>query len=178
MCGSFLTVRDGYVYLIYQSAKDYLMGSTQTAIFPTGLEAVYSIMFSRSLEVMSATLRWDIYHLRHPGTAIEHVGTPTADPLAAVRYPCLYWVDHLVDAQPSDIRLCMDDLQDGGAVYGFLCQKYLNWLEAISLARAMPTGILAIEKLNSLLQVCSRPSNYFGGGNSNRGPRTERQTLS
>ena len=80
------------------------------------------------------------------------------DPLSPAQYSCLYWIDHLVDAQASDIRAGIEDLQDNGPVYAFLCKNYLNWLEALSLALAMPKGVLAVEKLNCLLQVRSRLS--------------------
>ena len=95
--------------------------------------------------------------------------------MSPAQYSCLYWVDHLVDAQPS-IHTDMADLQDGDAIYDFLCKKYLNWLEALSLARAMPKGVLAMEKLNSLLQVCSRLSTR--DSNSSNSLRIQQQTLS
>jgi hypothetical protein len=34
MCGSFLTIRDNYVYFIHQSANDYLNGNASTLVFP------------------------------------------------------------------------------------------------------------------------------------------------
>lgn len=33
-CGSFLTIREDYIYFIHQSAKDYLDSNTSEAIFP------------------------------------------------------------------------------------------------------------------------------------------------
>ena len=36
MCGSFLTIRDNYVYFIHQSAKDYLTTNASALIFPAG----------------------------------------------------------------------------------------------------------------------------------------------
>jgi hypothetical protein len=48
LCGSFLTVKDGIVYLIHQSAKDYLGGRAAPAIFPFGPEQVHRGMFARS----------------------------------------------------------------------------------------------------------------------------------
>lgn len=64
--------------------------------------------------------------------------------------------DHLFDAQPDRIPIGIGDLQDGRPVHRFLQQKYLNWLEALSLAQAMSRGVLVIETLNSLLHVCSK----------------------
>ena len=118
-----------------------------------------------SLQLLSRILRRDIYHLSHPGVSIDGATSPSLDRMSPARYSCLYWVDHLVDAQPS-IHTDMADLQDGGAVHTFLRAKYLNWLEALSLARAMPKGVLAVEKLYSLLQVCSRLSTRDNDSNS------------
>jgi hypothetical protein len=138
------------------------MDSTPKAIFSSGFEAIHSKIFSSSLAAMSTTLRYDIYHLSHPGTAIGRVVRPSPDPLAPVRYACVYWVDHFVDAltdkhrssnESIDTDGLQDSLRDGHTVYTFLSGKYLHWLEALSLARAVPEGVLAIERLHRLLQV-------------------------
>ncbi|RYP25503.1 hypothetical protein DL767_008366 [Monosporascus sp. MG133] len=81
MCGSFLTIQGGYVYLIHQSVKDYLSGKASSIIFPSGPADVHHAIFSRSLETMS-TLRRNIYGLHHLGP-IGEVKTPEPDPLAA-----------------------------------------------------------------------------------------------
>ena len=46
---------------------------------------------------MSNTLKRDIYNLRDPGCSIEQVHYPNPDPLAPIRYACVYWVDHLCE---------------------------------------------------------------------------------
>ncbi|RYP26296.1 hypothetical protein DL767_008091 [Monosporascus sp. MG133] len=92
MCGSFLTIQVDYVYLIYQSVKDYLSDKASSIIFPSGPTDVHHAIFSRSLETMS-TLRRNIYGLHHFGP-IGEVKTSKPDPLAAVRYSYVHWVDH------------------------------------------------------------------------------------
>jgi hypothetical protein len=64
LCGSFLTVREGTIYFVHQSAKDYLLTRAFDEIFPSGREEAHYIIFSRSLQVMSKALRRDIYSLR------------------------------------------------------------------------------------------------------------------
>jgi hypothetical protein len=61
MCGSFLTIRDDQIYLIHQSAKDYLSDE----IFPSPGKTNHDIV-SRSLEFMSSTLQRDLYCLTAP----------------------------------------------------------------------------------------------------------------
>lgn len=96
---------------------------------------------------MSETLRRDIYDLHHPGTSIDDVRTPKPDSLAPVRYSCFYWVDHLSNAVSREASRPID----GGTVYRFLSKKYRYWLEALSLLRDMPEGVVAMTKLETLL---------------------------
>jgi hypothetical protein len=97
---------------------------------------------------MSLVLRRDVYSLEAPGITIDQVKQPDPDPLAAVRYFCLYWVDHLLDCQSTEDTI--KDLKVSGQVYSFLCQYFLYWLEALSLLRSMSEGIVMIRKLEDL----------------------------
>ncbi|KAH0551690.1 hypothetical protein GP486_007093 [Trichoglossum hirsutum] len=151
LCGSFLTLRERTVYFVHQSAKDFLLKKAYDKIFPSGIEEVHHAIFSRSLHVMSKTLRRDIYGLGAPGFPIERVRQPEPDPLAAVRYSCIYWVDHLCDFNSS--RNTKGDLQDHGAVDRFLRTKYIYWLEALSLLRSMSEGVISMTKLENAYQV-------------------------
>ena len=106
ICGSFLTLREQVFYFVHQSAKDFLLGkATHQAsgdafnwVFPLGVEDVNHTIFSKSLNMMSTVLRRDMYGLEAPGFPIDEVQTPASDPLATVRYPCIFWVDHLRDS--------------------------------------------------------------------------------
>ncbi|KAF2204965.1 heterokaryon incompatibility protein [Delitschia confertaspora ATCC 74209] len=152
LCGSFLTIREQSVYFVHQSAKDFLFTNAFYEIFPSGTEETHYIVFSRSLHIMSMTLRRDMYNLLEVGYPIEEVKQPDPDPLAASRYSCIYWVDHLCawNFNPSTNRSA--ELQDGSAVDSFLRKQYLYWLEALSLCQSMPKGVLSMAKLNDLIQ--------------------------
>jgi hypothetical protein len=153
LCGSFLTVRGGIIYFVHQSAKDFLLTKATNEIFPSGRKEAHYILFSRSLQVMSRTLRRDVYNLRELGYPIQQVEQPDPDPLAASRYSCIYWVDHLCDWNPNSSADHRVDLQDKGAVDTFLRKKYLYWLEALSLCKSMSKGIVAMAKLEGLTYV-------------------------
>ena len=103
MCGSFLTIRDKYIYLIHQSANDYLTTNASGIIFPDGRGRIHYDMFSQSLDALSKTLRRDMYNLQDPGSMVEIGPDPDPDPLGSIRYSCLFWVDHLCKA--DDQRL-------------------------------------------------------------------------
>ncbi|KAM7210635.1 hypothetical protein V8F06_013974, partial [Rhypophila decipiens] len=162
-CGSFLTVRDNHVYLIHQSAKDFLLGTAFDTIsnrasqkplewvFPRGIEEVNHTIFERSLCIMSSVLKRDMYGLSASGFPIYEVQPPDPDPLATVGYSCVYWVDHLYDSVSFTKAIPDNFLQDIIAVYSFLETKYLYWLEALSLLHAMSDGIIAIRRLEGLI---------------------------
>ena len=98
---------------------------------------------------MPRTLRRDVYSLSAPGFSIDQLRQPNPDPLAAV-YSCLYWVDHLLDCDREDT---INDVKDGGSVHQFLRTSYIYWLEALSLMKSLPDGIVMIIKLENWLQV-------------------------
>lgn len=152
LCGSFLTIRENteIIYFVHQSAKDFLLKDKEALneIFPSGKGVIHHDIFLRSLEVMSSTLRQDIYSLRAPGFPIDQVKQPDPDPLAVAQYSCLYWIEHLIDC---DIKGdSADDLKDGGLVHDFLQKNYLYWLEALSLIKSLPNGIRMIMKFENL----------------------------
>jgi NACHT domain/Heterokaryon incompatibility protein (HET) len=153
LCGSFLTIREGTIYFVHQSAKDYLLTNAFDEIFPSGREEAHYVIFSRSLQVMSRTLRRDMYHLHTLGYPIEQVELPDPDSLATSRYSCIYWVDHLCNWNANSCTNHGVDLQDGGVVDVFVRKKYLYWLEALSLCRSMSDGVVSMAKLEALIQV-------------------------
>lgn len=52
------------------------------------------------------------------------------------------------------------NIEDHSAVDAFLRERYLYWLEALSLLRGMTEGILATQKLELMLRVCVGPEVY------------------
>jgi len=155
MCGSFLTIVDDQVYLIHQSAKDYLSHEARAAVFRHQGEVHYNI-FSQSLKLMSPTLKRNMYDLDALGVTIDKVTMPVPDPLATTRYSCIYWIDHLCDWSSSASTDTLADLQDEGAVHEFLRKKYLYWLEALSLCKSISKGVVSVGKLKALIQVIIR----------------------
>lgn len=153
MCASFLTIQEDHVYVIHQSARDFLLEQAGSIVFPSGAGEVHEHILSRSIEVMSRTLQRDIYRLDASGYPIKRVQQPDPDPLAAPRYSCIYWVDHLCDWSSSSSAHNKDILQGGGIVESFLRKKYVYWLEALSLCKSMSKGIVSMAKLEALTNV-------------------------
>jgi len=155
LCGSFLAVREDTIYFVHQSAKDFLFTKADADIFPSGEEEVHYRIVSRSLQVMSKTLQRDMYSLHALGYPAEQVPQLDPDPLATVRYSCIYWIDHLHDWSLSSSTNPQGsaDLQDRGAIHQFLSEKYLYWLEALSLCKNMSKGVVSMAKLEAFMQV-------------------------
>jgi hypothetical protein len=110
------------------------------------------VIVSRSLGAMSDTLQRDIYRLPDPGRLIQRVDSVNPDPLARIRYACLYWIEHFCEIDNS----LHDEvgLRDDGEIHTFLKNHFLHWLEALSLMRHMTSGVAMIRKLESLLVRC------------------------
>lgn len=155
LCG-LLTIRedDKVVYFVHQSAKDYLTDHAKpeilSEIFPDGCAEGHRTIVSRSLESMSQNLRRDIYNLQHPGFSTAEVRTPYPDPLASIRYACVYWVDHLCEIENGHDRV---GLCDNGTIDVFLKKHFLHWLEALSLIGKTSEGVLALTSLEAQIPV-------------------------
>ncbi|KAF2460807.1 hypothetical protein BDY21DRAFT_383665 [Lineolata rhizophorae] len=149
LCGSFLTLRKDTIYFVHQSAKDFLSTKASHDIFPSGIEDAHYVILSRSLQAMS-TLHRDMYSLGKLGYPADQIIQPNSNPLAALRYSCIYWIDHLCDWSLSASADFSVALQDGGAVHEFVRKKYLYWLEALSLCKSMSKGVVSIAKLETL----------------------------
>ncbi|KAF5847063.1 hypothetical protein GGP41_003309 [Bipolaris sorokiniana] len=151
-CGSFLTLREGIIYFVHQSAKDFLLTKAASKIFPDGAEAVHCSIFLRSMDVISSTLHKNIYDLKAQGIANEDISIPAQDPLASVRYSCTYWADHLCDSNPDWSANNAEKPQLAATIEGFFRETYLYWIEALSLCQSVEQGIVAVTKVLQLVE--------------------------
>ncbi|KAH8821891.1 hypothetical protein F5884DRAFT_105145 [Xylogone sp. PMI_703] len=147
LCGSFLTIRGNTVYFIHQSAKEFLATTASDTISPSGLGYSHYIIFSKSIHAMYETLRRDIYDIRSPGCLISQIEPPKPDPLASIRYSCVYWARHLSAFASDKDEKSWDASEVSRIIDQFLRQKYLHWLEALSLLRMVPNGVVSINIL-------------------------------
>jgi hypothetical protein len=155
ICGSFLTIRDDHVYLIHQSAKDYLRNSKGSAAnFPAGHFAIHHRIYQESLQNLSARLRRNIYGLEDPAISVSEIANPSSDcdPLIDLRYSCMYWLDHFLEATSASSS---ENVSKAYKVASdFFKEHLLHWLESLSLIGGVQHGILALKKLVHQQQVC------------------------
>ncbi|EGX50759.1 hypothetical protein AOL_s00054g845 [Orbilia oligospora ATCC 24927] len=151
-CGSFFTIRESYVYIIHQSAMDFLSAKGIGSLLLNNewkTESHHTI-FSQSLKALSNTLRRDIYNLKEPDFMTKNVSIPDPDPLASIRYSCVYWIDHFSLAEPSKGD---DNSREEKGILGFLKVHFLHWLEALSLIGKIQEGIRVILLLESITEA-------------------------
>lgn len=159
LCGPFLSLQGQKVYFVHQSAKDFLVGKVlnETSknafkqIFPLSVESIHRTICLRSIQLMSAVLVHDIYHLGDHRILIDQVHAPEPNPLAPIAYSCVYWIDHLSESARNRSTSPGNFLQDGGILDAFLRAKYLYWLEALGLLRAVSEGVTTMRRLESLV---------------------------
>ncbi|EAQ91141.1 hypothetical protein CHGG_03076 [Chaetomium globosum CBS 148.51] len=145
MCGSFLTVTKGTVNLIHQSAKDYLTKNYKSRLQPAGPAQGHSEIVRRSTDAMFSMLKRNIYDL-DPGFKPENMAAPDPDPLAPIRYSCIFWADHLCSLNSDNTRF-LGELTDDGKAFGFLKECFLRWLESLSLIGQLSSGLFSIRKI-------------------------------
>ncbi|USP74162.1 hypothetical protein yc1106_01436 [Curvularia clavata] len=152
LCGSFLTLREGIVYFVHQSAKDFLLTRAALQIFPDGAEAIHCSTFLKSMEVLFSTMHRDMYDLKIPAIASEDISIPAQDPLVSVRYSCNHWADHLCELNTDLSASGTRELAIISKLNQFFRKTYLYWLEALSLCQSVEQGITALAKVLQLVQ--------------------------
>ncbi|EHK19202.1 uncharacterized protein TRIVIDRAFT_193671 [Trichoderma virens Gv29-8] len=140
LCGSFLTMKDSQVYIIHQSANDYL-SKAMPNILPPSCADVHGVILMQSLQTMSTTLQRNIYNLYPPRLPINKIKAPDPDPLAAI--------GSNRQSQDQVDHRCQE-------VFLFLRKYFLYCLKALGLMGNVEDRVLSIIKLESLL----KSSNY------------------
>ncbi|KAI3334678.1 WD40-repeat-containing domain protein [Ustulina deusta] len=146
-CGSFVTITGETVNLIHQSAKDYLRDKYNVELDPAGVAEGHMNVIERSLNAISSLER-NIYKLDF-GFKLEDMTPPNPDPLAPLRYSCVYWIDHLCSLDnetPGCLKTLMMEMLK------FLKKGFLRWLESLSLLGKVEGGLLSMKKLVHFVQ--------------------------
>ena len=85
---------------------------------------------------------------------------PQPDPLAPLRYSCVFWADHLCLGNGKGSK-CKLELTDDGVVFGFLKKHFLRWLESLSLSENLSDGVQSIRRLLHIAKVCFEGCSYM-----------------
>lgn len=148
-CGSFPTISGTNVSLIHQSAKEYLEANYTTKL-GSGVGQGHADISARSIIGMRSILKHNIYALPYPDSKSSDVSPPDPDPLAPIRYSCVYWVGHLCKAKDQGFE---NELTDRGAILRFLKEHFLHLLEALSLINGISENIRLLKELQAAVDV-------------------------
>ncbi|QYS94105.1 hypothetical protein H0G86_001456 [Trichoderma simmonsii] len=159
LCGSFLAMREKTVYLIHQSAKDYLHDNFNRRLQSSGIAQGHVDIGRRSVGAMTEILKQNMYGLDY-GCTPENLEPPQLDRLTSIWYSCLFWADHFV-AGTSENPEGKSALADDGEVIGFLREKLLQWLEYLSVLERLSDGLYSIRKLLRITQKSSQLARFL-----------------
>ncbi|KAI1178513.1 hypothetical protein F4777DRAFT_100459 [Nemania sp. FL0916] len=140
-CGSFLILTGETIFLVHQSAKDYLDQNHTSKLLSGGVPQGHRDVTERSIEAMS-TLTKNIYGIRDLDFDPINKTFSDIEPLRSIKYACLFWVDHLT---LSAHRFGLYD-----KVLSFLEIHFLQWLEALSLLKKPEQCFRMMQKLEGL----------------------------
>jgi hypothetical protein len=141
------------VYFVHQSAQDFLIVDAKDKMFPYGIDISHQGIFRRSLAVLSSQLHRDMYKLKAPGISVNTAQPPSPDPLASLRYSCIYWIDHLCKSQSTIQASHAGRTLFTDEIMLFMKERYIYWLEGLSLCKSTTKGVLAMKALFSLAEV-------------------------
>ncbi|RGP77700.1 nacht and wd domain [Fusarium longipes] len=143
-CGSMLNVQDNIVAFVHQSAIDFLIDS--------GLEGIKQsadrhrhVFYGCLSGLMTCLTKPDIYELKVPGIHHDDIDKPDPDPLAPLKYACVYWADHLIDSDLVDGTIDTSDIQT------FCEKRFLYWVEVMSLLDEIHQAIQIIQRLQAII---------------------------
>ncbi|KAK7698442.1 hypothetical protein SLS64_012563 [Diaporthe eres] len=145
--------------LVHLSFRDFILSKKRSKQlkFRVDETGMHKEVFNRCLEIMSSKLCRDICGLVMPGTMASEVPKSRVEENIPqhLRYACRYWVDHLAMLDSSHLREV--GLMDEGKIHAFLQECFLYWLEAMSLIQEIPTTILVVNQLQTLVVNSEHP---------------------
>lgn len=137
------------IRLHHPSLRDFLLDQDRCRDrhFRVVARETHQRLADSCIRLLFTSLKRDILELRAPdiftslieSSRVEQYLTPE------IQYACHYWVQHL---QKSEVNL-----DDNGPVHKFLRDHFLHWFEALSYMKKTSEGVLAINSLESSMQV-------------------------
>ncbi|KAK1750748.1 hypothetical protein QBC47DRAFT_93980 [Echria macrotheca] len=141
-CSPFLIIGTGTLQLVHKSAKEFLCNDQNLRGI---LHSYQGDLFKRSLKCMENALRPDICNLRDPGFSLPSTDI-SKNELVKAEYACVSWIEHFLESSAACVASCYGDILD------FLQNRYLCWLEAVSLLNQLPRIRLNWVKLLQFLR--------------------------
>ena len=115
----------------------------------------FRALFEKCIQHMSNRLERNICKVLTPGTKIDTVERSEVEKFISedLQYACRYWIQHLRRIRAQLFR----DKQIQEQVYEFLKNKFLYWLEAVSLMGELAACIRELIYLEALINEVRSP---------------------
>lgn len=99
---------------------------------------------------MSKFLKYDIYDLKTPGIYIKEIQPQIPDPMAPIKYCCVFWAHYLFSCYPLEAE-SEQDPDINITLQKFLKKTFLCWVESLTLMRRLLHALDIFQKLNDLI---------------------------
>ncbi|KAK6338577.1 hypothetical protein TWF730_002640 [Orbilia blumenaviensis] len=144
LCGSFLSVENGAVFFIHQSAKDYLVSARSDLFDKEGLAVGHKAVFRSSLRILTDPryLKKDIAGLGWPGTPREKIEPAQRALVGNLLYMCSHWARHL--------ECFTAGVPETNTIMKFLKNNFFYWLEALSVSGKLADALLQLDMVQSI----------------------------
>lgn len=144
------------VPLIHPSFRDYILNRPRCGgedVFDDEARA-HRRLFSTCMRTMSVSLTRNICVLPTPGSSALEARADILNRRMPrhLQYACYHWMSHLAGAGPEVIE---PELDNNSHIHEFLQQKFLHWLEAMSILGAMAQAVSMIIELANMVKVCN-----------------------
>ncbi|KAK6330465.1 hypothetical protein TWF696_003356 [Orbilia brochopaga] len=145
-CGSFLSLQDGVVYFIHQSAKEYLersAGQSGSQVSETS-QSHHNNVAKNCLFLIRKRLRQDVCDLKLPGFLSSELTSDHIRVLFDMEYACCNWALHLNNQHDNLPQWLV------AAVDSFFDRDLLHWIEALALLKKLGDGIAQLTHLDAV----------------------------
>ncbi|KAF3935133.1 hypothetical protein ABW20_dc0102432 [Dactylellina cionopaga] len=149
-CASFIKMRRSTdIKFVHQSAQDYLAEENGQSLLDANEIYGHGEIALSCLSHLSQRLKINIANLPRPDSTRESIKGNSL--MASVNYAATFWVQHLESARKT--TLIQNALGEQGELGEFLRNKFLQWLECLSLLDKLPRAIEALRILSDVVDV-------------------------
>ncbi|KAM0127136.1 hypothetical protein ACHAP3_008905 [Botrytis cinerea] len=148
-CASFLKMRGTDIEFVHQSARYYLAGENGKSILDTSeLYGHYEIVVS-CLSYLSQKLKVNLVDLPRPDSTWSSM--EQNELLRSLDYSATFWAQHLEGAR-WEIPMQNAPIEQR-VIHTFLCSKFLEWLECLSLLDKLERAADALKILQNIADL-------------------------
>ena len=143
---------DGHISIFHASFREFILDSARSGDgYSIDARNGHEMLTIRCLQLLNRSLRRNICTLRADGIGTLAHEVPDLSVIPeALRYSCLHWASHLVDAFSNpltDISPALEHLQI------FADEHLFHWFECLSVFGELETGLKSLAKTNELFSV-------------------------